>query len=268
MNTRSSLMAVAAAALLAAGALVWYLQRAATPSPPAEVTPAARAPVAPAASAASEAHYPLPAEAALPPLRSDEVAGAVGELLGGGDGAALVFTDDFVHRLAATVDNLGRDYAPAMLWPVRPTGGRFTVEQADGRTVIAGANSARYAPFVHLVEQVDAAAAVKLYWRMEPLLQAAYRELGFPKGFFNDRLVHVIDLLLVTPQPSHPIQVQLVDVKGPVPSTRPWVRYEFVDANLQSLAAGQKILLRVGPENERRLKAKLRAVRALLTATS
>jgi hypothetical protein len=44
------------------------------------------------------------------------------------------------------------------------------------------------------------------------------------------------------------------------------VRYEFVDPQLQSLAAGQKILLRVGPANERRLKAKLAQLRAALLA--
>jgi hypothetical protein len=54
-------------------------------------------------------------------------------------------------------------------------------------------------------------------------------------------------------------------VKGSVPSTQPWLRYEFADPTLQSLSSGQKILLRVGPTHRQTLKAKLAELRALLT---
>ncbi len=53
----------------------------------------------------------------------------------------------------------------------------------------------------------------------------------------------------------------VTEVKGPIPSTRPWARYEFVDPRLEGLAAGQKIVLRIGPEHATRLKAWLRALR-------
>lgn len=57
----------------------------------------------------------------------------------------------------------------------------------------------------------------------------------------------------------------MTEVKGPIPSPRPWVRYEFVDPRLEGLADGQKILLRIGPEHATRLKAWLRALREALT---
>jgi hypothetical protein len=96
---------------------------------------------------------------------------------------------------------------------------------------------------------------------MYPPLQRAYEELGYPRGYFNDRLLAVIDLLLATPQAPEPLRLQLTEVKGPVPSLRPWVRYQFADPALESLSAGQKILLRVGAVNQRRLRAKLQEVR-------
>jgi len=40
-----------------------------------------------------------------------------------------------------------------------------------------------------LAEKVDAKAFMAVYTRFYPLLQQAYRELGYPKGYFNDRLV-------------------------------------------------------------------------------
>jgi hypothetical protein len=55
--------------------------------------------------------------------------------------------------------------------------------------------------------------------------------------------------------------VQLTEVKGPIPSLRPWARYEFANPALESLSSGQKIMLRVGSVNQNRLKARLSAVR-------
>jgi hypothetical protein len=46
------------------------------------------------------------------------------------------------------------------------------------------------------------------------------------------------------------------------------VLYEFVDPNLQSLASGQRALLRMGWVNERRVKTRLAEVRRLVTAVA
>jgi hypothetical protein len=69
--------------------------------------------------------------------------------------------------------------------------------------------------------------------------------------------MEVIAQLLATPEPEQPPRVQLLEVKGPIASLRPWVRYEYAEPALEELTAGQKILLRVGLVNERRLKKKL-----------
>jgi hypothetical protein len=117
---------------------------------------------------------------------------------------------------------------------------------------------------VGLIESMDTAQAVKLYRSHYPLFQKAYEELGFPGRYFNDRLVQVIDHLIDTPVPEKAPAVQLVEVKGTVPSLRPWVRYEFADPALQSMSAGRKILVRVGPDNQRRLQSKLADIRQQL----
>ncbi len=44
------------------------------------------------------------------------------------------------------------------------------------------------------------------------------------------------------------------------------MRYEFADPHLQALSAGQKMMLRIGPENARRVKAVLADVRKRLVA--
>lgn len=194
------------------------------------------------------------------------VAAAVTELVGRKNVLTFLQIDGFVRRVVASVDNLARPSAPTALWPVNPTPGRFTTLAQDaatpGETMISPDNGLRYSPMVIFLESIDTTKAVALYTRLYPLFQSAYEELGFPGRYFNDRLVAVIDVLLSTPTPAGPLRVTLVEVKGSVPSVRPWVRYEFSDPALESLTAGQKMLLRMGDVNQRRLTAKLREIRA------
>jgi hypothetical protein len=269
MNSKSkALIAVAVVALI--GVAAWWRSEWAGPpttsAPPQEVAPPVPVAEKPASSEPSVQH-PVETSAAAP-LAAADLTAALVDLLGRRAVASFVQPDDFPRRVAATVDNLGRAHAPATMWPVNPTPGKFTVEESNGATTIARENSARYTPFVLLVETVDVGRAVSLYKRMYPLLQQAYEELGFPKRYFNDRLVETIDVLLATPAADYPLAVQLVEVKGPIPSLRPWVRYEFVDSSLESLTAGQKILLRVGPVNQRRLKSKLTEIRQAIAKTA
>ncbi len=123
-------------------------------------------------------------------------------------------------------------------------------------------NARRYEPLVQLVESVEPTRAAATYRQLYPLFQQAWQELGYPKGYFNDRLVDVIDHLLTTPQVEGPIEMTLTEIKGPYPSTTPWLRYEFVDPTLRGLSAGQKMLLRTGVVNERRMMDWLRRFRA------
>lgn len=252
---------------LAAGG--WWYRSSSLPAPAPELqsVPAA-APTAPVAAASAPAAAvpaaPMPEpKVAEAPLDEHGVAGALSALFGA-EGMKLLIGDDFVHRFVVTVDNLGREHAPPRLWPVPPTPGRFQVVERDGRLYAEPDNAARYTPLVLLAEQIDPKAAVALYGRMLPLLQPAYEELGYPGQRFHTRLVAVIDQLLAAPEAPELIPLTLVEVKGEVPSERPWLRYEFADPKFEAASAGQKIMLRVGAVNQRRLKAKLRALRAEL----
>lgn len=276
-SSRWGLVVVVLVLLAGAGGAWWWQQAQApvvTPAAPPAVTsapPVAAAPPAlPASEPASGPQNPVealaPPDAALPTLAGsdDPIAQALGDLLGTRDMAAFLQMDGLVRRVVATVDNLGREHTPARLWPVNPTPERFAVVGSGPVQTIGLDNAARYGALVRWIESVDMERAVALYARLYPLFQQAYEELGYPGRYFNDRLVAVIDHLLQAPEPASPVAVKLTEVKGDVPSTRPWVRYEFADPQLQSLSSGQKIMVRVGLENERRLKVRLKALRALV----
>jgi hypothetical protein len=174
--------------------------------------------------------------------------------------------DDFPHRIVATVDNLGRTHASPWLWPINPTDGHFTVMRLNGEELISFDNGLRYIAFIKLMETVDLHRLVELYAQFYSVFQKAYENIGYPKGYFNDRLVEVIDQLLAAPEPDLPLKVHLPKFNGPTKPERLWLLYEFDDPTLQTLNAGQKILLRMGPSNERSIKNKLIEFRRLVTA--
>jgi len=250
--------------LIVIGAYFWLRQE------PAQLSPPAPAALPPAIAQAEPAiKYPIltpPGTTELPPLeRADDfVREQLTELLGDKSVKTFVQLEDFARRVVATVDNLPRSLAPPRMWPIPTTSGRFTVETAESGSVIGATNATRYTPFVALVESLDAGRAVALYQRLYPLFQNAYEALGYPGKYFNDRLVEVIDLLLATPEPPGPLKVELPDIQGPLKLTHPWVLYHFSDPALEGLSSGQKIMLRVGRENEKRLKAKLAEIRKLV----
>lgn len=268
-------LGAAAATVVVVAALLWWRYRvpspeAATPAPPA----VAQAEPAPPPAAVPVIKYPIQSEPAaapqpLPALdQSDaQVSQALTALLGKRSVLSLLQTDGFVRRFVATIDGLPREQAASRLWPVNPTGARFLVSTRGADAVIDADNTLRYTPFVLLVENADVGQAVSLYVRLYPLFQQAYEELGYPNKYFNDRVVEVIDHLLAAPEPPGPVPVRLVEVRGPMQVTRPWVHYEFVDPELEALSTGQKLMVRVGPVNERRLKARLKAVRTALAGS-
>jgi hypothetical protein len=265
---RGRMLPVVAGVVLGLGVIAGWLWWARQVEPVAVSTPAPPPPE-------STVQAPAPPPAVLHPVRAPDEATLVQERdvpaevahLFGPRSSEFLELEDFPRRFAATLDNLGRQHAPPSAWPLQPIGGRFGIEERpDGSQVIAGANAQRYARLVEFATAVDGESAVRLYRRMYPVLEIAWRQLGMGDRYLNDRVVAVIDLLLATPEPAQPPAVQLTEVKGPIPSTRPWVRYEFVDPQLESLSAGQKILVRVGLAHERRLKQKLRELRALLAA--
>ncbi|EHL24423.1 hypothetical protein KYG_02792 [Acidovorax sp. NO-1] len=263
-------MAVVLAGAVAAAAAWWFwLRPAEAPQAPPPVAAAPEAPVAPPpVPEASGPQNPVealaPADPALPALaQSDQrVAELLTELLGSDKVATFLLTEGFVRRVVATVDNLGRAQAPSRMWPVQPMPQRFVVDGGGGApTTVANANAARYSAFLAFAEAVPLEPAVALYARLYPLFQQAYEELGYPRRYFNDRLVAVLDHLLLAPEPKSPLRVKLTPVNTDVPNLRPWVRYEFVDPALESLSSGQKILVRMGPANQARAKALVRDLR-------
>ena len=235
----------------------FYSPAPAKPVPPAAVAPPAAPPPVPAIQ------HPIPPEAGqqqtpLPPLdQSDPVVrDALSGLLGKPAVIKFLVPHEIVRDVVVTVDNLPRKKVAAELRPVQPTAGDTAIDTQAGQSTLSAQNYARYAPVMQAVSAMDPKQLADLYFRLYPLFQQAYENLGYPGKYFNDRMVLAIDSLLATP-----------DVPGPISVVRPKVFYQFSDPKLEGLPAGQKLLIRMGPQNASVIKQKLQQFRAIITAT-
>lgn len=165
----------------------------------------------------------------------------------------LLSLEHFIQKLVLIIDQLPGKAITRKYLPINPPPAGFTTSGRDDQLVIAAKNAERYHVYVELAEAIPDPVLLHLYRGLYPLFQQAYRELGNPEGYFNDRLIEVIDHLLDTPEP-----------KEPIPLDAHVSRFRYADPSLEALSAGQKILLRMGNDNARRVKAKLARLRGEL----
>ncbi len=205
----------------------------------------------------------LPALAESDTVVLDALSGLAGEA----SVLRFLVSDNVVSRFVASVDALTSRQVPGQIMVVQDLEGEFVAtanEQPDTvirnsegdpipQYVLNPANYQRYDPQVEMFEVLDTQELVTLYREYAPLSQQAYVELGYPDGDFDARLIEVIDVLLSTPE-----------IREPPRLIKPEAFYLFSDPDLEALQAGQKTLVRMGPMNAQRVKAKLRKIRAAL----
>ena len=249
-----------AIAALAIGGWVYYAHQRAQQSASADTVTAptvASAPIAPA-------HYPIEpaagtstgAAAPLPAIGDDTaIIDALARLPGGAGLRALLRPRLVIQHIVATINALPDRSLGDRIMPVHRPKSAFEVSSAGAVTTIAYANAARYAPYMQVIEAIPTHALVAWYVRFYPLFQKAYRDLGYRTGYFNDRLIVVIDDLLATPDRATPPSL----VPGPHGT------WNYAEPSLQELSIGQRMLLRAGAGDEATIKAKLRTIRAALT---
>ena len=248
---KNILIAVAAVVILGSLAAYFYWQHGkpkpepvhvqAPPPPPPPPKPEVRqvieAPTAPP---------PLPALAESDSFMLDVLAGLVGNK----SLMKLLHTERIIRNIVATIDNLPRRHAPMNVMPVERAPGMFATAGTESDLTISPKNAARYAPYVRIAEAIDARKLVEAYVRLYPLFQQAYEELGYPKKYFNDRLIETLDNLLDTPV-----------IKEPVKLVHLPMLYLFADPDLEGRSIGQRILMRTGSRNEAIIKGKLREIK-------
>lgn len=241
---------ILAVLLLVLGVGGWYLFLREAPGP---VTEEVEAPAEVAESPEGEpAAEPAEEEIDLPPLpASDEaVRRIVGTLSEHPDLAAWLATEGLVQRFVLAVDNVAVGLSPRKQVPfMGPEEGFEAAELEGGEATIAPEAYDRYDRVAAVVASLDPEGTVATYERLRPLVEEASEELGYGPGGFDQRLERAILHLLRTPVPAEPPELR-----------QEVLSWRYVDPRLEDLSDAQKQLLRMGPENQRRIQAKLRQI--------
>lgn len=159
--------------------------------------------------------------------------------------AGLFVTDDVLRNFTVQIDNIAQGQLATGHVLLKPLEQSFSVVNEDNMQ-LDNSSFVRYQPYIQLLESVPPRQIVQLFNHYEPLLQQAYAEQGYPDELFKNKLIAAIDQLLATPEVEYPLALQ-----------RPSVVYIFADPAIEQLPAAQKQMIRLGPDNQKRLKALL-----------
>ena len=165
----------------------------------------------------------------------------------------MLVDEGLIQRFVVSVTNLANDEMAPNHQLLTPPEQNFRVYSQAGKQWIDAASYKRYTPYVDMLESFNNEALLNIYGIYKDDIQAKYAEIGSPDQDFNGVLLEAIDQLLDTPEVPVPVEVYTDSVA-----------YKYADDRLESLNEPQKQLLRTGPDNMRRIKAKLRELKVLV----
>lgn len=217
--------------------------------------------MAPQPEALTPEEKPLPSEKEMPEViqvnldESDAVVRELVEKLSSHPQLAeWLMTDDIIRKFVAAVDNIANGQSPRSQVDFFAPKDSFGVIEEQGKMFINPESYKRYDLVAEVFASLDTEGCVILYRRLKPAIQEAYRDLGYPEKDFHPTLMKAIQELLDAPV-----------VEGRIPVEKKVVTYMFTEPGLEGLSPAQKHLLRMGPENTRKIQNKLREFRSALS---
>ncbi|UYL09913.1 DUF3014 domain-containing protein [Bdellovibrio sp. SKB1291214] len=184
-----------------------------------------------------------------------EIAARWKSFFGKEEGQELLRLENFVRHFVLMFENATETKIPAQASIFESVNGDFKTTTLGDKVQISEQNFRRYDSYAELLKSADLKKLVSFYQRMYPLLQAGYAEMG-RKGYFNDRVVDVLDQIIGAKDPS--LDTSLVIDGG---------RFVFEDAELEAAPAVQKVLFRIGPAHSALVKERMKELRALLVSS-
>ncbi len=243
------IIALAIVAIIALSVFIYFQIIRAVPD---DALPPAPGPTPPPAAVEPE---PPPPAFEPPPLdASDEVVRElVGHLSDHPRLAAWLVPENLVRRFVAAVDNVANGESPRPHVAVLGPEDTFQAGESGGKLVADAAGYERYNILTQVFVSADTSDTADLYDQLEPLFDEAYAELGYPDSGFAQALGRAIDHLLAVPVPAASPELE-----------HRVLSYRYADPALEDLSPAQKHLLRMGPENIRRIQAKLITLKTAL----
>ena len=190
---------------------------------------------------------------ALPPLSDSDplVRQQAGTLSGNELLARYLAPRDLIARFVVLVENVASGSVPRQhVESLVPEGSFAVLQMGEENHVVDKRSYRRFDSMATVFTSLDTSASVAAYRLLQPLFQEAYGQLG-KDGQFDRVVIQAIDHLLDTP----------VVTDEHIRLNRPSVMYRYADKRLEGLSDAQKQLLRMGPDNTRRIQDKLKEFR-------
>ena len=158
--------------------------------------------------------------------------------------------DQLIRKFVAVLDNAAAGRFSLTLLGDLSINGIFIAREIEkGVFEIDFRSYQRFNFVTDVFYSINVSRAVELYRLAKPLINAAYKELGYLEGDFDKIFFSALEGISKTP--DFPERVLL---------KRPVVMYEYIDPEYEALSAFQKQILRTGPRNSRLIKKKAREI--------
>lgn len=197
-----------------------------------------------------------PPKPELPSLsQSDTVVKAdLSSVYSGTDASPLFVNQDLIRKFVVFVDNAAKGDLMQKHAPVNAPSEPIKVVAGNDNTYTLDASSfKRYDPYVSLLSMVSTETLLDNLKKYQPLMDDAYKEIGYSNQVFVDKLIDAIDVALATPVIEKEIKL-----------IAPSAMYKYADPQLEALPEIQKLLIRMGPKNQMKVQARLEQIRAEL----
>lgn len=188
----------------------------------------------------------LPSTAPAGDLNLDTSDAAVDSYLAQSPAAQLgqwLVPEHKIRKFVRAVNALEEGKLVSQYRPTLPPETPFKAEPHGEQWRLSEANFTRYEPYISALEQAGPEQLMALYQHYSPLLEQAYQELGVDKGSFEEVTRGALKQIINTP-----------NVEGPVTLSTKSVVFHYQDQELEQLPELHKLLIRMGPENRKRVQ--------------
>jgi Protein of unknown function (DUF3014) len=156
---------------------------------------------------------------------------------------------------AALIDGTGRGVILRKFLPAARLSEPFSVVTQDDGVYMSPAGYLRFDAFADAVAALDIGLLIETFHLLRPVYEEVYGYLGLNPDDFDNAVIRTLDTILATPEIGEPIALK--------PKS---VMFLYATPALENSPDVQKHLLRMGPDNIRRIKHQAQALRDGLLA--
>ena len=168
--------------------------------------------------------------------------------------STLIVNESIIANMVATVVNTADGKLPENVSMLTATKNKFSVFTKGDNQFITPESFTRYNVYAQTFAAIETDSLLRLLNDYNDEITTQFAQITLPNSDFNLTLINAINELLDTPTVSLPIAVESDSVM-----------YRFVNPQLEALSPAQKQLVRMGPDNMRLVKRKLRELRDALS---